>query len=86
MANLATASWHLVVLLRTTVQLYFLIGSAKVLKRLLEPRLPGRDLPTSFEVAGHLAHLNLRDYLLPYKKLIGQVHTYWPCGSLPSPQ
>ncbi|CAN0408330.1 unnamed protein product, partial [Scytosiphon promiscuus] len=47
--------------------------SWQVLKSLLEPRLPGRDLPTSFEVAGHLAHLNLRDYLLPYKRVIGQV-------------
>ncbi|CAN0539940.1 unnamed protein product, partial [Ectocarpus sp. 8 AP-2014] len=58
---------------------WFSIGSelwavtSQVLTQLLEPRLPGRDLPTSFEVAGHLAHLNLRDYLLPYKKVIGQV-------------
>lgn len=45
----------------------------QVLTRLLSPRLPGRDLPTSFEVAGHLAHLNLKDYLLPYQRIIGQV-------------
>ncbi|CAM9621756.1 unnamed protein product [Scytosiphon promiscuus] len=52
---------------------YSMLGVEEVLKALLEPRLPGRDLPTSFEVAGHLAHLNLRDYLLPYKRVIGQV-------------
>ncbi|CAN0515133.1 unnamed protein product, partial [Ectocarpus sp. 12 AP-2014] len=53
------------------VELWAVIS--QVLTQLLEPRLPGRDLPTSFEVAGHLAHLNLRDYLLPYKEVIGQV-------------
>ncbi|CAN0173246.1 unnamed protein product, partial [Ectocarpus sp. 6 AP-2014] len=52
---------------------YSMLGVEEVLTQLLEPRLPGRDLPTSFEVAGHLAHLNLRDYLLPYKKVIGEV-------------
>ncbi|CAN0425635.1 unnamed protein product [Pylaiella littoralis] len=52
---------------------YSMLGVEEVLTRLLEPRLPGRDVPTSFEVAGHLAHLNLRDYLLPHKKVIGQV-------------
>ncbi|KZS93296.1 guanine-N(1)--methyltransferase [Sistotremastrum niveocremeum HHB9708] len=29
--------------------------------------------PTGFTITGHLAHLNLRDEYLPYKKLIGQV-------------
>ncbi|CAN0457856.1 unnamed protein product, partial [Laminaria digitata] len=45
----------------------------QVLTKLLQSRLPGKDLPTSFEVAGHLAHLNLKDYLLPYQNVIGQV-------------
>ena len=30
-------------------------------------------MPTSFESVGHIAHLNLRDELLPYKHVIGQV-------------
>ena len=29
-------------------------------------------LPSSFETAGHVAHLNLRDDLLPYKAIIGR--------------
>ena len=34
---------------------------------------PGVEVPSSFETVGHLAHLNLREELLPYKHLIGQV-------------
>ena len=30
-------------------------------------------MPCSFETVGHIAHLNLRDELLPYKHLVGQV-------------
>lgn len=30
-------------------------------------------MPTSFESVGHIAHLNLKDELLPYKHIIGQV-------------
>ncbi len=33
----------------------------------------GCEVPTSFESVGHIAHLNLRDELLPYKHVIGQV-------------
>jgi tRNA (guanine37-N1)-methyltransferase len=29
--------------------------------------------PSGFEVAGHVAHLNLRDQFLPYKHLIGEI-------------
>jgi tRNA (guanine37-N1)-methyltransferase len=29
--------------------------------------------PTSFTITGHLAHMNLRDEYLPYRKVIGQV-------------
>ncbi|KAJ9157246.1 tRNA (guanine(37)-N1)-methyltransferase [Pleurostoma richardsiae] len=31
------------------------------------------DIPTGFNTAGHVAHLNLREHHLPYKKLIGEV-------------
>lgn len=31
------------------------------------------DIPSGFNTAGHVAHLNLREHHLPYKQLIGQV-------------
>ncbi|XP_010268910.1 PREDICTED: tRNA (guanine(37)-N1)-methyltransferase 1 isoform X2 [Nelumbo nucifera] len=41
---------------------------------ILEALLPkGMIVPTAFETVGHIAHLNLRDDHLPYKKLIAQV-------------
>ncbi len=30
-------------------------------------------MPSSFETVGHVAHLNLRDELLPFKRVIGRV-------------
>ena len=33
----------------------------------------GCEVPTSFESVGHIAHMNLRDELLPFKNVIGQV-------------
>lgn len=56
-------------------QQYFLTNlltfdSDEVLRQIL-PR--GIDIPSSFENVGHIAHLNLRDEHLPYKKIIGQV-------------
>ncbi|CAJ1408407.1 unnamed protein product [Effrenium voratum] len=42
----------------------------EVLRKLLPA---GMEIPSSFEQAGHVAHLNLRDSQLPYKHLIGQV-------------
>ena len=47
----------------------YLLADA-VLKTLLPP---GLEAPTSFETVGHIAHLNLRDELLPFKALIGRV-------------
>jgi tRNA (guanine37-N1)-methyltransferase len=41
---------------------------------ILQVSLPeGMEIPSSFEIVGHLAHLNLRDEQEPYGKLIGQV-------------
>ncbi|CAI5457814.1 unnamed protein product, partial [Closterium sp. Yama58-4] len=41
-----------------------------VLKKLLPP---GVEVPTAFETVGHIAHVNLRDELLPYRFVIGKV-------------
>ena len=42
----------------------------EVLTKILPPET---EIPSSFEQAGHIAHLNLRDHLVPYKHIIGQV-------------
>lgn len=40
--------------------------------QVLKEVLPvGAEVPSSFETIGHVAHVNLRDELLPYKKIIG---------------
>ncbi|KAG0481832.1 hypothetical protein HPP92_009916 [Vanilla planifolia] len=44
------------------------------MSQILENLLPeGIVVPTGFETVGHIAHLNLRDEHLPYKKVIAQV-------------
>eukprot|EP00891_Asterochloris_glomerata_P002406 jgi/Astpho2/2406/e_gw1.00044.68.1_t len=44
------------------------------MEQVLKKALPGMiELPSSFESVGHIAHLNLRDELLPHKQLIAQV-------------
>ena len=42
----------------------------EVLKKLLPA---GSEVPSSFEQVGHVAHINIREELLPYKAIIGQV-------------
>lgn len=46
-----------------------------VMRCLLPPELRDEHdgLPTGFNQAGHIAHLNLRERYLPYKKLIAEV-------------
>ncbi|KAG7673758.1 hypothetical protein KSW81_006949 [Nannochloris sp. 'desiccata'] len=54
-----------------TVQLtYDDVSLGDVLHRLLPENI---EVPSSFEQVGHIAHLNLRDELLPYRKIIGAV-------------
>jgi len=43
----------------------------KVLRKLLPASIT--ELPSSFEMAGHVAHVNLREECLPYRYIIGQV-------------
>lgn len=43
----------------------------EALRKLLPPDL--KELPSAFETVGHIAHLNLREELLPHAKVIGRV-------------
>ena len=56
----------------TRVLGYDYLGVDQVLRALLPKDIVG-EVPTSFETIGHIAHLNLREEQLPYKKLIGRV-------------
>eukprot|EP00929_Paragymnodinium_shiwhaense_P074002 TRINITY_DN37836_c0_g1_i1.p1 TRINITY_DN37836_c0_g1~~TRINITY_DN37836_c0_g1_i1.p1 ORF type:complete len:506 (+),score=81.73 TRINITY_DN37836_c0_g1_i1:75-1520(+) len=49
---------------------YDAFSAEEVLRKLLPQ---GMEVPSSFEQAGHVCHLNLRDSQLPYKHLIAQV-------------
>lgn len=49
---------------------YDMLTANEVFRRLIPL---AKEWPASFETAGHVAHLNLREEMLPYKKLIGQV-------------
>lgn len=46
------------------------LSTEDVLKELLPMT---QELVSSFSIIGHIAHLNLKEHLLPYKNLIGQV-------------
>lgn len=49
---------------------YSHISAHDVLKKLLPADV---EIPSSFESVGHIIHLNLKDAVLPYKRIIGQV-------------
>jgi tRNA (guanine37-N1)-methyltransferase len=49
---------------------YDLLSADEVLTKLLPPNT---EIPSSYEQVGHIAHINLRDNILPYKSVIGQV-------------
>jgi len=49
---------------------YSHLSADQVLKQLLPA---GVEVPTSFECVGHIAHLNLKEEILPFKKIVGQV-------------
>ena len=62
---------------------YSLLTVDQVLRRIMPTKDNGNDngttsnpiieeIPSSFEIAGHIAHLNLREEALPYKYLIGK--------------
>lgn len=42
----------------------------------------GIEVPSSFETVGHIAHLNLREELLPHKHTIGQVRGHSTAAAL----
>ncbi|OQS04538.1 tRNA (guanine-N(1)-)-methyltransferase [Thraustotheca clavata] len=50
---------------------YSFFGVDQVLRKLMPESIT--EIPSSFETIGHIAHINLRDFHLPYKHLIGQV-------------
>eukprot|EP00962_Isochrysis_galbana_P056489 scaffold28499_cov101-Isochrysis_galbana.AAC.3 len=49
---------------------YDKFSAEQVLRKLLPA---GLEVPSAYEQVGHIAHMNLRDELLPYKSLIGEV-------------
>ena len=70
---LASSSAHVGASLTShEIRLTYAHASAEeALKRLLPTEL--KELPSAFETVGHIAHLNLREELLPYSRIIGQV-------------
>ena len=55
---------------------YETMSTEKALKKLLPPEIlqfNSGHIPCSFEIAGHLAHINLREELSPWRYIIGKV-------------
>ena len=52
---------------------YYDMSVDEVLRKLLSTTHPVHEIPSSFELVGHIAHVNLRDDCLPYKYWIGRV-------------
>lgn len=50
---------------------YEYFSSDQILNSLIP--LPDGDICRGFEAVGHIAHVNLREHMLPYRKLIGKV-------------
>ena len=76
LAELSAASKTLVASKSLGIERYQLVlgyedyNTEEVFRAILPPDVPCQ---TAFEIVGHIAHMNLRDNLLPWKKLIGQV-------------
>jgi len=51
---------------------YNILTVDQVLTRILPTNQNINEIPSSFEIAGHIAHVNLRSEVLPYKYLIGK--------------
>lgn len=68
--NLKEGDYEIVV---TEIKLdYNNFSYGEVLKKIL-PQGDIAEAPSSYEVIGKIAHLNLREKFLPYKKLIGEL-------------
>lgn len=51
----------------------------EALRLVLPPDIP--EIPSAFETIGHIAHLNLKAWHLPYKRIIGQLILDVRCSS-----
>jgi tRNA (guanine37-N1)-methyltransferase len=71
----APPSWPLGLQAHTLRLGYEHAGVEAVLRRLLPPALvaSAEEMPTGFEIVGHVAHMNLREEFLPHRSLIGAV-------------
>ena len=42
-------------------------------EQVLRDLLPVKEIPSAFEIVGHVAHVNLRDEVLPFQNIVGKV-------------